>query len=217
MRLGKNEPNEKRYAIVCKKENIMIDRMAGKIAQWNKGILKLSEEESKVVEYGVSVFLDSVFKFLVLLFISILIGKEIEFGLCLFSFCGLRYWAGGIHCSTRERCLIAMIVLCFITLWTSLIIETRGNGILVVLWGISILILLLKAPGRTKAAPLLSAKENMEKKITSVAFCLGVVLLSMLLPRSDWRGIVAIAALMESLSILPCKRNKYNAEKGESL
>jgi hypothetical protein len=35
-----------------------------------------------------------------------------------------------------------------------------------------------------------------------------VVLLSMLLPRSDWRGIVAIAALMESLSILPCKRNK---------
>ena len=80
----------------------MIDRMAGKIAQWNKGILKLSEEESKVVEYGVSVFLDSVFKFLVLLFISILIGKEIEFGLCLFSFCGLRYWAGGIHCSTRE-------------------------------------------------------------------------------------------------------------------
>lgn len=88
---------------------------------------------------------------------------------------------------------------------------------MVVLWGISILILLLKAPGRTKAAPLLSAKENMEKKITSVAFCLGVVLLSMLLPRSDWRGIVAIAALMESLSILPCKRNKYNAEKGESL
>ena len=151
----------------------MIDRMAGKIAQWNKGILKLSEEESKVVEYGISVFLDSVFKFLVLLFISILIGKEIEFGLCLFSFCGLRYWAGGIHCSTRERCLIAMIVLCFITLWTSLILETRGNGILVVLWGISILILLLKAPGRTKAAPLLSAKENMEKKITSVRICQG--------------------------------------------
>ena len=103
----------------------MIDRMAGKIAQWNKGILKLSEEESKVVEYGISVFLDSVFKFLVLLFISILIGKEIEFGLCLFSFCGLRYWAGGIHCSTRERCLIAMIVLCFITLWTSLIKEAE--------------------------------------------------------------------------------------------
>ena len=170
--------------------------------------IAVAKEESKVVEYGISVFLDSVFKFLVLLFISILIGKEIEFGLCLFSFCGLRYWAGGIHCSTRERCLIAMIVLCFITLWTSLILETRGNGILVVLWGISILILLLKAPGRTKAAPLLSAKENMEKKITSVAFCLGVVLLSMLLPRSDWRGIVAIAALMESLSILPCKRNK---------
>ena len=80
----------------------MIDRMAGKIAQWNKGILKLSEEESKVVEYGISVFLDSVFKFLVLLFISILIGKEIEFGLCLFSFCGLRYWAGGIHCAASE-------------------------------------------------------------------------------------------------------------------
>ena len=49
----------------------MIDRMAGKIAQWNKGILKLSEEESKVVEYGISVFLDSVF-----IFADYVIGQE---------------------------------------------------------------------------------------------------------------------------------------------
>ena len=152
----------------------MIDRMAGKIAQWNKGILKLSEEESKVVEYGVSVFLDSVFKFLVLLFISILIGKEIEFGLCLFSFCGLRYWAGGIHCSTRERCLIAMIVLCFITLWTSLIIETRYIGCFV---GNQYFDFTVKGSWKNKSSPFAECKRKYGEKnnICSILFGCGFI------------------------------------------
>ena len=110
----------------------------------------MSEEESKVVEYGVSVFLDSVFKFLVLLFISILIGKEIEFGLCLFSFADYVIGQGGIHCSTREKMPDCYDCSMLYHSLDKLIIETRGNGILVVLWGISILILLLKAPEEQK-------------------------------------------------------------------
>ena len=71
----------------------MIDKLANQIAQWNRRELKLTETESKVIEFGLGVFLDVCVKFLILFMISVLIGKEVEFALCLLSFCGLRCWA----------------------------------------------------------------------------------------------------------------------------
>ena len=67
----------------------MIDKLANQIAQWNRRELKLTETESKVIEFGLGVFLDVCVKFLILFMISVLIGKEVEFALCLLSFCGL--------------------------------------------------------------------------------------------------------------------------------
>ena len=68
-----------------------------------------------------------------------------------------------------------MIVLCFITLWTSLIIETRGNGILVVLWGNQYFDFTVKGSWKNKSSPFAECKRKYGEKITSVAFCLGVV------------------------------------------
>lgn len=186
----------------------MIDKLANQIAQWNRRELKLTETESKVIEFGLGVFLDVCVKFLILFMISVLIGKEVEFALCLLSFCGLRCWAGGVHCPTRGTCLLAMIALCFISLVAGSFLENWGIGAFVVLWGLCILILWLRAPGRTKTAPLLEAEENLRKKVYSILFCGGLILLSLLLTKSNWRGIIVISALLESLSILPCKRNK---------
>ena len=61
----------------------MIDKLANQIAQWNRRELKLTETESKVIEFGLGVFLDVCVKFLILFMISVLIGKEVEFALCL--------------------------------------------------------------------------------------------------------------------------------------
>ena len=57
----------------------MIDKLANQIAQWNRRELKLTETESKVIEFGLGVFLDVCVKFLILFMISVLIGKEVEF------------------------------------------------------------------------------------------------------------------------------------------
>ena len=103
---------------------------------------------------------------------------------------------------------MAMIALCFISLVAGSLLENWGIGVFVVLWGLCILILWLRAPGRTKTASLLEAEENLRKKVYSILFCGGLILLSLLLTKSNWRGIIVISALLESLSILPCKRNK---------
>lgn len=141
----------------------MIDKLANQIAQWNRRELKLTETESKVIEFGLGVFLDVCVNFDSFM-ISVLIGKEVEFALCLLSFCGLRCWAGGVHCPTRGTCLLAMIALCFISLVAGSLLENWGIGVFVVLWGLCILILWLRAPGRTKTASLLEAEENLRKR-----------------------------------------------------
>ena len=48
----------------------MIDKLANQIAQWNRRELKLTETESKVIEFGLGVFLDVCVKFLILFMIS---------------------------------------------------------------------------------------------------------------------------------------------------
>ena len=66
-----------------------------------------------------------------------------------------------------------------------------------ILWGLCILILWLRAPGRTKTASLLEAEENLRKKREySILFCGGLILLSLLLTKSNWRGIIVISALL---------------------
>ena len=160
----KNDLSIKGVISLIQEEGTMIDKLANQIAQWNRRELKLTETESKVIEFGLGVFLDVCVKFLILFMISVLIGKEVEFALCLLSFCGLRCWAGGVHCPTRGTCLLAMIALCFISLVAGSLLENWGIGVFVVLWGLCILILWLKAPGRTKTAPLLEAEENLRKR-----------------------------------------------------
>ena len=49
----------------------MIDKLANQIAQWNRRELKLTETESKVIEFGLGVFLDVCVKFLILFIKSI--------------------------------------------------------------------------------------------------------------------------------------------------
>ena len=50
----------------------MIDKLANQIAQWNRRELKLTETESKVIEFGLGVFLDVCVKFLILFMISVM-------------------------------------------------------------------------------------------------------------------------------------------------
>ena len=57
MRLGKNDLSIKRCDIFNTGGGDMIDKLANQIAQWNRRELKLTETESKVIEFGLGVFL----------------------------------------------------------------------------------------------------------------------------------------------------------------
>ena len=115
----------------------MIQAIACYISKWNKEKLGLSENERKVIEFGMEVFLDGCVKIILLLSIAFAFNRVKEFAVCLVCFCGLRYWAGGIHCKTTFRCLLAMILLCLLSVYTGEYISgiISAPSVINYLWG----------------------------------------------------------------------------------
>ena len=68
----------------------MIQTIACYISKWNKEKLGLSENERKVIEFGMEVFLDGCVKIIVLLSIAFAFNRVKEFAVCLvFADCGI--------------------------------------------------------------------------------------------------------------------------------
>ena len=65
----------------------MIQTIACYISKWNKEKLGLSENERKVIEFGMEVFLDGCVKIIVLLSIAFAFNRVKEFAVCLVCFC----------------------------------------------------------------------------------------------------------------------------------
>lgn len=186
----------------------MIQTIACYISKWNKEKLGLSENERKVIEFGMEVFLDGCVKIIVLLSIAFAFNRVKEFAVCLVCFCGLRYWAGGIHCKTTFRCLLAMILLCLLSVYTGEYISgiICAPSVINYLWGTCILIGGIKAPGQTTKA--FTEEQIWRKKAATVLFIIFLWGISVVLKGSYLRNIMLISVIFEMLSILPCKRNK---------
>lgn len=122
--------------------------------------------------------------------------------------CGLRCWAGGVHCPTRGTCLLAMIALCFISLVAGSFFRKLGNWSICCFMGTLHSDFMVKGTWKNENSAIVRSRRESSKKVYSILFCGGLILLSLLLTKSNWRGIIVISALLESLSILPCKRNK---------
>lgn len=188
-------------------------RLAYQISVWNQKKLNLSEQERQVTEYGMEIFLDGIFKLLVIFGTGAVIGRTAEFAVFLAAFCGLRCWAGGIHCKTAERCTAAMVVICVAGSSGKWILENLSAGIVALIWAGCILILLLKAPGETGKDGHFSRSERKRRK-WKAALCGTVLMICFAaVPYASWKGAIVMAVVIETLSILPCKGNKYNTAK----
>lgn len=193
----------------------MIRKLSYQLADWSQKQLHIEEKQKLVIEYGLQVFLDGVIKFLTLFGLGLCFKKFPEVVIYLISFCGLRYWAGGVHCKTSFRCLVAMVFFCFGCIGVSNWIKEIPFVIWIFLWIVDIGILLKKAPGETGAGNhWFTNAERENKKAGALIFCMILFIWSWLLNDSVWSSIIEIAASLEVVSILPCKGNKYNTGKG---
>lgn len=185
-------------------------KLACRISVWSQKKLGLSEDEFQVIEYGMEIFLDGVFKLLLVLGAGVLIGRAAEITVFLMAFCGLRCWAGGVHCRTAGRCTAAMVAICLIGSEGQYIFEMLGMEISVLIWIGCIITLALKAPGETGKNGYFSKAERRKRKWKAV-LC-GMILCGCfaVIPNIALKGAIVMAVVVETLSILPCKGNKNN-------
>lgn len=186
----------------------MIHSCAVKISEWCGKSLGSSEEERQVVQYGMEIVLDTAMKIAVILLAGLATGKLPAFAASLACFCSLRYWAGGIHCKTSFRCLVAMLAVCTGSVYSAFWLEQFGEAPFWMAAVFGCLCLALFAPGETGKSGFLSQKKRLQKKLGAVLWMAGGVILAVIINHSWWRWVLITPMFIEAISVIPCEMRK---------
>lgn len=175
---------------------------------WMNKINPKSQDENKVIQYGMELLLDNILKFALIQLIGILIGKGFETFIILSSFCGLRLQAGGIHARTGLGCGLSMMLI-----WaTSLLADTYINmhiSVLPLIFAASVLIIWLCVP-RTINIEYFSSQDILQKKIFSFVILIVLMALATFFP--SLRELIMIPVILEVLTLLPQNKNNLEGE-----
>lgn len=88
----------------------MNEYIARKIARWSIGEEYSPEsDECQIIEYGILLTIESVYKTLILISLGVLFDMIVETIVFLCVFCGLRSCAGGIHMKTSFGCTMVVM------------------------------------------------------------------------------------------------------------
>lgn len=129
-----------------------------------------TEEEAEILEYGMQLIIENVFKTAVLLLITLLIGRVKDYLIFLLVFTFLRGEAGGKHCMTNFGCTTTFALLVAASLFLPV-----GN---LPLWcylalGVVCMAVCLKwSPSTSLINPITDKKIRRKKKLKSAALIL---------------------------------------------
>lgn len=180
-----------------------ISGIAVGFCNWMNKISPKSQDENKVIQYGMELLLDNMIKFALIQFIGIFIGKGFETFIILSSFCGLRLQAGGIHAKTGLGCGISMVLV-----WAvSLLADNWFNihiSVLPLIFAASTLVILLCVP-RTINIEYFSSQDKLQKKIFSFVVLIVLMALASIFP--SIRELIMVPVILEVLTLLPQNKN----------
>ena len=184
-----------------------ISKISTEVCNWMNKINNKNPEENEIIQYGLELLLDNISKFLLIQIIGIVIGMGKETALILFSFCGLRSQAGGIHAKTGIGCTLSMLAI-----WVSSILFNMFFEIKIVMlpyvYIFSAFLILIYAP-RTTNIRYFSPKDIWRKKVLSLVFLTLLLVVAAL--NSELRGFIVYPVFIEVLTLL--LRNKTNEKE----
>lgn len=89
----------------------MLQKLSKRLSLILKAQPECEEFNSEIITYGLEIILGSTFKFLSIVFLSILFGTFLETMLSLIVFASIRNFAGGAHCRTYFLCYMTGVPL----------------------------------------------------------------------------------------------------------
>lgn len=188
-------------------KNMSISKISTEVCKWMNKINNKNPEENEIIQHGLELLLDNVLKFLLIQIIGIVIGMGKETALILFSFCGLRLHAGGIHAKTGIGCTLSMIAIWAASILFNMFFEIK-IAILPYVYIFCALLIVIYAP-RTINIQYFSSKDIWRKKVLSLVFLTLLLVVAAL--NSELRGFIVYPVFIEVLTLL--LRNKTNEKE----
>ncbi|WP_349948230.1 accessory gene regulator B family protein [Lacrimispora sp. BS-2] len=176
-----------------------ISRIAVGFCDWLNKMSPKSQEENKVIQYGMELLLDNIIKLIVILLIGIVLGKGVETLVVLSTFCGLRLQAGGIHAKTGLGCGFSMLLVWAISILGDIFFDIK-TSFLPYIYTVSALVILCCAP-RTINIEHFSSQDKLKKKLYSIVVLTFIMAIAFLNP--PLRDLLIIPVTLEVLTLLP--------------
>lgn len=185
----------------------MEHRLATWIASWIDRICPMERVERIKLEYGMEVLLDNLLKAIAFLVMAASLGTIKESLLVFIGFGALRLRAGGCHCDTNAGCwlLSGLIIVGGGCLAHASIMPFGATAfaLSLSLWAVA-----KYAPSGTANNPILP-KYHKKMKAGSIMLISFYLLVTVLDTRHGTGAMLAIGAVSEAASLLPCLNRKY--------
>lgn len=182
-----------------------------KIAIWCQKTLEIDVLEKAVMEYGISLFLSSVGKFIMLTMFGYVFGVGTETIVTLVVFASVRIFANGIHMKSRLRCtaMMGVVILCSIIAGKMSVLSDTG---LLIGWITNLLLLYLYAPADFTGRHHYSKDQSIKNKriamiVTSIYFIIMLVSI-----KEMYRNIIVTSCMAEMITVLPIWRGRRGAD-----
>lgn len=163
---------------------------ANSIATWIKNANPEKTASIEVMEYALSIVINTVLIVSISLIIGFISDELIETAITLFSFALLRFFSGGMHLKSSFGCIATSILVCSIIPHLP---ELSANWIFVVTF-VSILLLLFFAPHIDRETEIKKSFRPFLKWLSVVIVCSNFILCS---------SILAVIFLVQSLTVIP--------------
>ena len=176
----------------------------------------LSSSEINRIKYGLEGIYLSLFKSIIILLLSYLLGilKEVFLNLIIFNL--LRFFGFGFHASNSSQCLIISLLL-FVLLPYTLLRINLSSIVIIIICICSIISFILFAPADTPKRPLPNKRKRIIRKLLTVVIGIIYSILIFILKEYYFSRIFLCSLIIESILINPFTymifKQKYNNYK----
>lgn len=137
----------------------------------------IDETDQEIYEYGLEILSENVMLTVFLILFGVAIGRGVETGIFLFSFCWLRRFCGGYHAKTKRGCHIATFITYIVFLIGIAHFYKVINKYMVEIYFVCLTIIILYAPVQHKNK-ILSESMHRKNRLQAIVYTLlfGVII-----------------------------------------
>lgn len=137
----------------------------------------VAEEKREAYTYGLELFFEKIFFYLIIFLISLLAKTFLFSALFVFSYKMLRQYTGGFHCKTAEMCLVVSVLIYLITMLLYLLNLDSVEFVLAISSLVSTIIIFIFSPRENINRPL-ESDEKRKYWIISIAIAVIMTVVS---------------------------------------